>query len=175
MAKNSISDKLKTTGIADKADMDSIWPSEERLAKGSVVIVECFQEIPCNPCETSCPKKAIIIGPDINALPQVDHAKCNGCSVCVARCPGLAVFVVDATHSERESAVTIPYEFLPLPHKGETVEALDREGRVRCLAKVVKVVNTKAQDRTPLVTLAVPKGLERDVRHFRKIGNADKR
>lgn len=167
-----ISEKLKSSGIADKTDIDSVWPSDERLAKGPVVIVECFQEIPCNPCETSCPRKAIVVGRDINARPEVDHGKCNGCAVCVARCPGLAIFVVDKTYSERESAVTLPYEFLPLPHKGETVEALDREGRVRCLAKVIKVVNTKAQDRTPLVTLAVPQGLEKEVRFFRRTGKA---
>jgi Fe-S-cluster-containing hydrogenase component 2 len=165
----AISGKLKSSGIADKPDIDTVWPSEERLKKGSVVIVECFQEIPCNPCETSCPKKAIVVGEDINALPQVDHSKCNGCTICVSRCPGLAIFTVDATFSERESTITLPYEFLPLPHKGETVEALDREGKVRCLAKVAKVVNTKSQDRTPLVTLAVPKGLEREVRFFRKM------
>ncbi len=170
-----ISDKLKTSGIADKTDLESIWPSEERLKKGPVVIVECFQEIPCNPCETSCPRQAITVGSDINALPQVDHNKCNGCTICVSRCPGLAIFVVDAAYSERESTITLPYEFLPLPHKGETVEALDREGKVCGLARVVKVVNTKAQDRTPLVTLAVPQGLEREVRFFRRTGNAGKK
>lgn len=165
----ALSEKLKSTGIADKSDLESVWPSEERLKKGPVVVVECFQEIPCNPCETSCPRKAIVVGPDINALPQVDHDKCNGCSVCASRCPGLAIFIIDTAFSDREATVTLPYEFLPLPHKGETVEALDREGKLRGLAKVVKVVNTKAQDRTPLVTLAVPKGLEREVRFFRKL------
>lgn len=169
-----ISEKLKSSGIADRTDVDSVWPSEERLQKGPVAIVECFQEIPCNPCETSCPRKAITVGEDINALPKVNHDKCNGCTVCVARCPGLAIFVVDRNYSDRESTVTLPFEFLPLPRKGETVEALDREGRVCSLAKVVKVVNTKAQDRTPLVTLAVPKGLEREVRFFRRLEGSEK-
>jgi len=163
-----LSEKLKSSGIADKADLQTYWPSDERLAKGSVVVVECFQEIPCNPCETSCPKKAIVVGDNINDLPQVDHNKCNGCSICVSRCPGLAVFVIDATYSASESTVAIPYEFIPLPHKGETVEALDREGRVRGFATVVKVANTKAQGKTAVVTLAVPKDLEKDVRFFRK-------
>ena len=162
-----LSDKLKSTGLADAEDLQTIWPSEERLKKGPVVIVECFQEIPCNPCETSCPQKAIIVGDDINALPQVDYGKCNGCTICVSRCPGLAVFVVDASYSPAESTITMPYEFLPLPQKGETVEGLDREGRKCCQAKVIRVVNTKAQDKTPLVTLAIPKGKEKDVRFFK--------
>ncbi|MDQ7798645.1 MAG: 4Fe-4S binding protein [Candidatus Edwardsbacteria bacterium] len=137
------------------------------MKKGPVVIVECFQEIPCNPCETSCPRQAISVGDNINALPQVDHHKCNGCTVCVSRCPGLAIFVIDVAYSDAESAVTMPYEFLPLPEKGDLVAALDREGKECCRAKVIKVVNTKAQGKTPLVTLAVPKGMETDVRSFK--------
>jgi Fe-S-cluster-containing hydrogenase component 2 len=164
-----ISDKLKTTGLADAADIQTAWPSQERLEKGSVVIVECFQEIPCNPCETSCPQKAIVVGEDINALPRVDHSKCNGCTICVSRCPGLAIFVIDQKYSETASAITMPYEFLPLPQKGDTVEALDREGKTCCQAKVIRVVNTKAQDKTPLVTLAIPKGREKDVRFFKLV------
>ena len=108
-----------------------------------------------------------MVGEDINALPRVDHSKCNGCTICVSRCPGLAIFVIDEKYSEAESAVTMPYEFLPLPQKGDTVEALDRHGRSCCQAKVIRVVNTKAQDKTPLVTLAIPKGREKDVRFFK--------
>jgi hypothetical protein len=65
--------------------------------------------------------------------------------------------------------VSFPYEFLPLPHKGETVESIDRAGKVRGFAKVVRVANTKAQGKTPVVTLAVPKGLEREIRFFRRM------
>jgi Fe-S-cluster-containing hydrogenase component 2 len=162
-----LSDKLTSCGIAGQPDIDSVWPSEKRLQQGPVVVVECFQEIPCNPCETSCPRNAITVGENINSLPRVDHGQCNGCTLCVARCPGLAIVVVNAAYSETESTVTIPYEFLPLPEKDSQVEALDREGRGCCPARVLKVVNTKAQGRTPLVTLAVPKGRERVVRFFR--------
>jgi len=161
-----LSEKLTTCGIADATDIKTSWPSEERLKKGPVVIVECFQEIPCNPCETSCPRNAIVVGDNINDLPKVDHNKCNGCTVCVSRCPGLAIFVIDVVYSDTESAITMPYEFLPLPEKGDMVDGLDREGKSCCRAKVVKVVNTKAQGKTPLVTLAIPRGMEKSVRFF---------
>ena len=58
----------------------------------------------------------------------------------------------------------MPYEFLPLPEEGTYVTGLDREGKPVCRAKVVKVQNTKAQDRTPVVSLAVPKELSMVVR-----------
>ena len=44
-----------------------------------------------------------------------------------------------------------------------------RTVRVRGFAKVVRVANTKAQGKTPVVTLAVPKGLEREIRFFRRM------
>jgi Fe-S-cluster-containing hydrogenase component 2 len=163
-----LSDKLTSCGVADQTDINNAWPSEERLKQGPVVVVECFQEIPCNPCETSCPCNAIKVGENINDLPMVDHSKCNGCTICVSRCPGLAIFAIDATYSETESLVTMPYEFLPLPDKGETVEMINRDGKTCGQAKVVRVINTKAQGKTPLVTLAVPKGMERSVRFFIK-------
>lgn len=166
-----LSDKLTSCGIADGTDIQNAWPSEERLKQGPVVVVECYQEIPCNPCETSCPRNAITVGGNINDLPKVDHAKCNGCTICVSRCPGLAIFVIDATYSETESLVTMPYEFLPLPEKGEVVGMIDREGKDCGPAKVIKVVNTKAQGKTPLVTLAVPLGMERSIRFFKKSEN----
>ena len=49
------------------------WPDEERFAKGPVAVVECVQQIPCNPCESACPLHAIHIGEPITNTPQVDR------------------------------------------------------------------------------------------------------
>jgi Fe-S-cluster-containing hydrogenase component 2 len=130
-------------------------------------MVECFQKIPCNPCATACARGAIERREDINDLPAVDHDKCNGCGVCVSRCPGLAIFVVDETYSETEALVKLPYEFLPLPAEGSNVTGLDREGRPACRARVVKVMSTKAQDKTPVISVAVPKDMALTVRNIR--------
>ena len=51
------------------------WPDEERFAKGPVAVVECVQQIPCNPCESACPLHAIHIGEPITNTPQVDREK----------------------------------------------------------------------------------------------------
>ena len=48
---------------------------------------------------------------------------------------------------------------LPLPEKEQMVRGLDREGNFLCHVKVVKVLNSKAFDRTILVTLEVPRDL----------------
>lgn len=145
------------------------WPDEERFAKGPVAVVECVQQIPCNPCESACPFHAIQIGQPITNTPQVDRDKCIGCSMCVAACPGLAIFLVDKTYSETEATVSFPFEYDPLPEKGQEVDALSRAGEYVCKGHVVKVMNPKKNDHTPVVTLAIPKEYADTVRTMRRL------
>jgi len=160
---------LKKTGVADKKDIASVYPSEERLKQGPVAIIECFQNIPCNPCATSCPRDAIKEFKDINDTPEFVADECNGCAICVANCPGLAIFVVDESYSETETLVKLPYEFLPLPLAGDEVGILDRSGASLGVAKVHRVQNPKGFDRTAVVQVIVPKEVGREVR-FIKVG-----
>lgn len=139
-------------------------PSKVRLERGAVAVIECAQEIPCNPCEEVCPNGAIRVNEPITNLPELIEEKCTGCGLCIPACPGLAIFVVDMTYSDREATVQLPYEFLPLPTKGERVKALDREGKVVCSARVVKVLNPERFDRTAVVTIALPKDQAMNVR-----------
>ena len=132
-------------------------PSRERLEQGAVAVLECAQEIPCDPCEEACRSGAIQVGEPITNLPVLLEDKCNGCGLCIAACPGQAIFVVDLTYSDAEATVQLPYEFLPLPQKGEVVDGLDRAGERVCAARVVKVLNPKKFDCTPVITVAVPK------------------
>lgn len=133
------------------------WPGEDRFAKGPVAVIECVQEIPCNPCEGACPYGAIEVGDLITNIPKLDRQKCIGCGLCVASCSGLAIFIVDKTHSETEGTVSFPFEYYPLPEKGDEVEALTRAGEFVCRGTVVRTVNPKRNDHTTVVTIAVPK------------------
>lgn len=45
------------------------YPSEERFEEGPVAVIECLQEIPCNPCETACKAGAIEVGEPITKIP----------------------------------------------------------------------------------------------------------
>lgn len=157
---------LEKTGIATPENLADVAPSAERMAKGPVAVIECFQKIPCNPCQTACKRGAIKEFEDINNRPDIDHEKCNGCGMCASNCPGLAIFIVDETYSDKEALIKIPYEFLPLPAEGSFVTGLDREGKPVCRAKVEKVLNAKAQNRTPIVSLVVPKEFSMTVRCF---------
>jgi len=142
-------------------------PSEERLAAGPVVMVECIENIPCNPCAYACPRQAITIKGELTDTPEVDFSKCNGCTLCLSKCPGLAIFVVHKHFSKTEAAVTIPYELLPRPETGARVTGLDRAGRAVCKARVLKVLDTKAMNRCAVITVAVPKRYWNTVRSIK--------
>lgn len=163
---------LAKTGVPAASDLAKVIPSEERLKKGAVAIIECFQSIPCNPCQFACPRGAIKEFADINDIPKIDFDLCDGCGTCISKCPGLAIFVVDATYGAEEALVKIPYEFLPLPAKGDRVAGLNREGKEVCEAEVVRVQSAKGLDKTPIIWLSVPKDYMMEVRHIRLKGGA---
>ena len=109
---------LINTGYLEYEELSQIQklPSDERYAKGPVAVIECVQEIPCNPCEAACRFGAIHIGDPITNLPTCSHDKCTGCGVCVSKCPGLAIFIVnkacfvnDDTDSESEEVIELTH------------------------------------------------------------------
>jgi len=156
---------LERTGIPTDDDLEKVISDKERLAKGPVVIIECFQKIPCDPCAISCKLGAIKPFKDINDLPIVDFDKCTGCGICISSCPGLAIFVIDENYSDKKSLIKIPYEMLPLPEKGEDVYALDRAGSVLGKVKVIKVL--KIKNKTNVISLEVPKSMAMKVRSIK--------
>ncbi len=164
---------LEKTGVPTPEQVKKAAASSERLKKGPVAVVECFQSIPCDPCQYACNQDAIKEFEDINDVPIIDHDQCNGCGVCISQCPGLAIFVVDATYSDEKGLIKMPYEFTPLPEKDEIVTGLDMEGNEACSATVVKVQNAKSLDRTPVVWLAVPHDCLDKVRSFCRKGGAE--
>lgn len=163
---------FEKTGVATREMVMTKFPPVERINRGPVAVVECYQKIPCNPCQTACPAGAIRIGEDINNVPQRDEGLCTGCGICVSKCPGLAIMIVDGSKSAETVEFRIPYEFLPLPEAGERVVGLDRAGQPVCEAKVLKVMNPPAFDRTPVVTLEVERKYLYDFRNFRREAEA---
>nr|AGF93398.1 polyferredoxin [uncultured organism] len=131
------------------------YPGLTQLKEKELAVIECIQEIPCNPCEKACPVGAINIGKPITNLPELDVSKCVGCRQCIAACPGLAIFTIDYNYSKTKAALSFPYEFIPYPEAGEKVEAVNRKGEKVIEAEVLRV-EVEGNENTAVITIEIP-------------------
>ena len=74
---------LNTNGVPSKELIMSKYPDSKYLIK-PIAIAECYEEIPCNPCATSCPFDAIIM---VDNFPLINPDLCVSCGTCVRTCP----------------------------------------------------------------------------------------
>lgn len=148
---------LKTTGAPSLEELRSagMLVTAKDLENGARLCVECVEEIPCNPCETSCPRHALTIGTPITNLPVIDRGKCTTCGLCIAACPGLAITIKSIEGDK--AMIRFPWEYLPLPSKGQNVEMVDRQGHVVCPGVVIAAINPVRNNRTAVVTAEFPK------------------
>lgn len=171
MTKARVKEEIRTKGVPSKEELEASpgYPKSDFLAKGPIVVIECVQDIPCNPCEAACRNKAIVVGNPITNLPVFYADKCDGCGACIPICPGQAIFRVDMTYGEGKATVSFPYEFLPLPKKGDIVHAVNRNGRTVCEAEVLRVQQPKSFDHTAVITIVVPKDLAMEIRSIKRL------
>lgn len=139
---------LEQTGIPNQAQIEAAHPDASYLIKPKAVL-ECFEEIPCNPCETSCPVGAITIGDDINRRPVLDPALCTGCGQCVHSCPGLAIHVVSV--NDGKALFKIPYEMPDVPKPGDVWDGIGRDGRRVCDARILSIAEKPAYGKTKVL------------------------
>lgn len=132
-------------------------------------VIECTQNIPCNPCQDACKFGCIQVGDTITRLPEVNtKSKCTGCGMCVTSCSGQAIFLVDEDAGEDYATVTMPYELLPYPQAGELGTACGRDGKPVCQAQVLSCRTSPIYDKTALLTIRVPKDMSMKARFFRR-------
>ena len=103
---------MKVNNEAGLASLDELrassgYPSEERLEKGPVAVIECIQGIPCNPCESACRFNAIVVGKPITNLPRLLEEKCRGCGLCVALCPYGALEIVETEAGKKAHTIEV--------------------------------------------------------------------
>jgi len=162
---------LKTTGAPSREELHATegyrLPDPDRPRP--LAVIECIEGIPCNPCETACPQQAITVGEEITALPVVDMTLCNGCGLCVAACPGLAIYLKQRFYREDQSYIAFPFEYLPFPESGQAVEMVDREGRTLCEGTVLKVVINRKNDHTAVIHAAYPEKFFEEVVSIKRL------
>ncbi|MDO4501719.1 MAG: FAD-dependent oxidoreductase [Coriobacteriia bacterium] len=152
----AISQSLLAHGYVTEEELKA-FPAAATGKKGIHPVIECTQNIPCDPCQDACKFGCIKVGSNITKLPVVDpDHTCSGCGMCVACCSGQAIFLVDETYEPGFATVGIPYEFVPYPEPGSKGTALDRSGAPVCEAEVISCKAARAMDKTALLTMKVP-------------------
>jgi ferredoxin len=168
-----LSQNLLTKGYVADVELShypAVFAAQAQMAQGFVPVIECTQNIPCNPCQDACKKGCIKVGKRITGLPELDGSvTCTACGMCVAACSGQAIFLVNSNYAPGYAAVALPYEFLPLPEVGAEGLALDRSGRVLGEAEVIGVKNAPVLDRTAVLTMKVPVEWAMSARFFRPV------
>lgn len=129
------------------------------------IIIDCPERIACDVCEKACPRQVIRVGESSVNIPRASNAgDCVGCGLCVAQCPGQAIFLLNDDFSESEACIMLPYELPETPVIGTRLHAVDNEGRRLGAARVVRVRRHPDFDKTELLEVAVRKDLARRTR-----------
>ena len=163
----ALSESLLRNGYIKEEELKA-FPAASYKVKGIHPVIECTQNIPCNPCSDACKFNCILMDKDIVKLPEINHeAKCGGCGMCVTACSGQAIFLINEDHEPGYATVGLPYEFLPYPEKGTKGMALDRSGKPVCEAEVVSCRITPAMDKTAVLTMKVPLEYVNSARFFK--------
>ncbi|HQO10401.1 MAG TPA: FAD-dependent oxidoreductase [Clostridiales bacterium] len=117
-------------------------------------VFQCYQEIPCNPCTTVCPKGCISLVGDLSNIldtPYYTNDLCTGCGMCVAICPGLAVSLARKT-GESSAEVILPHEYILNFKVGDRIDVTDIDGNILEKAEVLNIRYNKKY-KTNLVTV----------------------
>tara|TARA_R110001583_G_scaffold8007_7_gene39170 strand:+ start:306 stop:788 length:483 start_codon:yes stop_codon:yes gene_type:complete len=67
--------------------------------KKAVIADNCLanENVYCRSCGESCPEQALSFKIGINAIPEIDLDKCNGCGACFSPCPTSAISIKENT------------------------------------------------------------------------------
>lgn len=141
--------------------------------RGVEPVIHCAQEIPCDPCASTCPQGGIVIDPDdIRHLPRFVRdglgKACVGCEKCVTICPGQAITLIDDRKDPDHPLVIVPFELDRADlREGGRVVVVDVDGGLLGEAEVVRVRGGAAADRTLSVKLRADRAIARRIAGIR--------
>ena len=76
--------------------------------------------------------------------------------------------------SKEKAEVSFPFEYYPLPNKGDEMDCVDREGNMVVKGKVLRIVKPPKYDATAVITVEVPMEHLKTVRSIKRLGRSDR-
>ncbi len=129
----------------------------------SVASIECFEDIPCNLCEKSCPETALSLGPKNQKI--LNEAKCTACGICLAHCPSDSIVMIHEKKEDSTSELTLPWKGAIAFKTGEFATLLNRKGETLGSGRVLF---TQDHLGIQLVKVEIPTHLVWEARGVRK-------
>jgi Fe-S-cluster-containing hydrogenase component 2 len=134
--------------------------------KKPIASVECFEEIPCNICQTVCPTSAIQIGKvPRNGSPILNESACISCGACVHACPTGSIPMIHDVENKPMASLTLPWRGIKPWSVGEFATLVNRKGeslgsvRVSKILEPPKEMQNEKEEALQLVQVEVPSHL----------------
>ncbi len=134
-----------------------------------IASVECFEEIPCNLCQTVCPTSAIQIGKVPRNKNQIlDEAACTACGLCVNACPSSTITLIREKENEPTSTLSVSWRGPKLWAEGEFAILLNRRGESLGSGRVTAVLTQTHYENQQLVQVELPTHLLWEARGIKR-------
>ncbi len=150
-------------------------PQKAHLSR-PIASVECFEEIPCNLCQTSCPVTAITIGKVPRAKGSIlNEDACTACGQCLVVCPTRSIALIQERENQSFSKITLPWKGAKPWSVGEFATLINRRGESLGSARIVGFAEPK-NDKVQLLQIEIPTHLiweARSVKRGRATGATD--
>jgi formate hydrogenlyase subunit 6/NADH:ubiquinone oxidoreductase subunit I len=140
----------------------------------SVASIECFEQIPCNLCQTVCPTQAIRIGtvprkPEVSIL---NETACTACGLCLEVCPSGVPLMIEEKENQPTAKISLPWRGEQPWRTGEFALLLNRRGEtlgtVRVIAETSELTHQGPTAPRQLVQVEVPAHLAWDGRGLKR-------
>lgn len=130
-----------------------------------IASIECFEEIPCNICQTVCPTSAIQIGKiPRSKAPVLNEGACIACGICLSACPSSSISLIKEEENKSTSALTLPWRGSKSWTLGEFAVIVNRRGENLGSARVTGILPTEPPSEVQLIQIEVPTHLTWETR-----------